>query len=277
MAFLWFISYPIHMCNPHTTTRRHVSLSGISGCLVLMTLGGLGGSVRADDQAEARVILDRAVRALGGQANLAKFQGATWTARGTVFGFDQEIAFTGGLSLRGPDRFRLDADLTLTGQAVPIKYLIVFAGTKGWWKINDNTMDLDEPRLAEEREKTYRYWVTTLLPIGGGKFKLSCLGEVRIGDHDAVGLLVSHPGHRDLDLFFDQKTGLLLKSAMRVKDPAQGTEMTEEIYYGDYQETDGLRHARTQTVKRDDKRYLEIEVSDFQPVEILDDSLFTRP
>ena len=81
-----------------------------------------------------------------------------------------------------------------------------------------------------------------------------------------------------MSLFFDKKTGLLLKTETRSKDPMAGdNEYTAETLYDDYKKVDGFPVAHKVTVKRDGKLFFASENSDVRLAEKLDDSTFEKP
>ena len=70
-------------------------------------------------------------------------------------------------------------------------------------------------QLRELQEGGYASWVTTLLPLKGQEFTLALAGEEKIRDQPAVGVLVSSRGRRDVTLFFDKESRLLVKTETR--------------------------------------------------------------
>ena len=48
----------------------------------------------ADDAAEAKAVLDKAIKAVGGMENLSKHQGVTWKGSGFFLAEDKKITFT---------------------------------------------------------------------------------------------------------------------------------------------------------------------------------------
>ena len=109
-------------------------------------------------------------------------------------------------------------------------------------------------------------------------YTLTPLGEVKVGDRPAVGVKVSSKGHRDVELYFDKDTNLLLKSQTRVKSREQeGKEMDQESLYADYKDVDGAKVPMKVTMNREGKVYVESESTDVKPVDKLDDSTFGKP
>ena len=130
--------------------------------------------------------------------------------------------------------------------------------------------------LAEAKEEAYGEWVATLLPLMDKAFTLAPLGEIRVDQRPAAGVKVSRVGRRDVNLYFDKATGLLVKIEARVKDD-DGQEVTEETFLSDYRDVQGTKQAMKTTVKRDGKPYLESEVTECRLAEKLDDGVFAKP
>ena len=159
----------------------------------------------------------------------------------------------------------------------------VVNGDKGW--IDDllgatqSVRDMSKEELAEERESQNLNSIARFAVLTDKAYTLSTVGESKVGDKEAVGILVRRKGYRDVSLFFDKRTHLLLKSETRVKDPQGGgdTEFTQEAFYDDYKKVGDLQVAHKQTVKRDGKAFLESEATEFKPEELLDDGLFAKP
>jgi hypothetical protein len=137
-------------------------------------------------------------------------------------------------------------------------------------------MDMDKDKLMEEKESSYGRWVANVMPLKDKAFTLAPLGETKVDKTDAIGIKVSHKGYRDINLFFDKKTHLLLKSETRVKDDS-GKEVTQEAYFSDYKDVEGIKHATKIVIKRDGAEFLEGETTDFKLVEKLDNSEFEKP
>jgi outer membrane lipoprotein-sorting protein len=245
-------------------------------CLTVVALTSVG-VVRADDKAETRAIIDKAIKAMGGKEKLAKEKAATFKAKGKYYGMGAAIDYTGDFAVQPPDKLRFQMDFEVNG--MKINFTFVFDGKKGWTKINDKTTAMDKEALAEAREDMYAGRVEALIPLVKAKgYELSPVGEVKVGDHDAVGIRVSHKGHRDINLFFDKKTGLLLKSERTIKDQMMGgKEMSQERLLSDYKEVDGVKRAMKVVIKRDGKKFVVSEISDLETKEKIDDSEFGKP
>ncbi|MDB5310800.1 MAG: hypothetical protein JWO38_5002 [Gemmataceae bacterium] len=231
-------------------------------------------AARADDAADARALVDKAVKAHGG-AELAKFSAYTVRMKGTVKPFDKVIAFTGVVASHGPDRQKVDIEVEDGG--LKFRFVIVLNGDKGWHRSGDETKAMDKDELAEAKELAHAGWVTTLVPLKDKTFTLATVGEIKVDGRAAVGVKVSSKGRRDVDLYFVKETGLLVKIESRVKDEGSGQEVTEETYPGEYKEVQGTKQPMKITRKRDGKAYIEGKVTGYDLAEKLDADVFAKP
>jgi hypothetical protein len=99
--------------------------------------GGNGARVRGRGsasrtggrRADARTLVEKAVKAHGGQAALDKFAGTTVKFKGTFHGQGDGVPMTGAVTTEGADKQRIEIEVEAGGQTIPI--LIVLAATRG--------------------------------------------------------------------------------------------------------------------------------------------------
>jgi hypothetical protein len=224
---------------------------------------------RADEQAELRTIIQKAIDARGGAEKLAKQAAMTWKEKGTYHGMGNALPFESDCAVQWPAQFRLEIVGIFT---------LVLDGDKGWIRANNETREMTKDELAEQKEEHYCGWVTALTPLKDKAFALAPLGEVKVEDRPAVGVRVSRTGHRDVNLFFDKKSGLLAKAEYTVKSPELGgQEVTQEVSYQDYREIEGVKHPIKVVLKRDGKLFVEGERSDLKPAAKLAEGTFAKP
>jgi hypothetical protein len=250
------------------------TLCATCAAVLLITVNGFS---RADDQADVRKVVDKAIKAHGGEQNLAKYKASSFKMKGKYYGMGEGIDYTAQFAAQLPKQIRFQIDLEVQGMQVQL--LQIVNGDKGWIKLMDNTMDMDEDTLKEAKESLYSNEVERLVPLIRDKgFKLAPLGESKVGDKAVVGIRVSREGHRDINLFFDKASGLTLKTERVIKDPmAGGKEVTETSLYSDYKAVDGVQYAAKTLIQRDGQKYVEGETTNFKPAEKLDESMFAKP
>jgi outer membrane lipoprotein-sorting protein len=231
---------------------------------------------RAPEDAQLREVVAKAIKAHGGADNLKKFKASVTTSKGKFYGLGDAVEYTGETSLQMPDRSRNMVEGKVGDNE--FKFVQVINGDKGWTKLNDNTEEMSKEALAEAREQMNLARITHLTVLTDKDYKLSSLGDAKVGDRPAVAIRVEHTGFRDVSLFFDKENHLLLKSEVRGKDLMKGgEEYTAETLYGDYKKFEGLMAAQKITIKRDGKLYVEGESTEIKFSEKLDDSVFEKP
>jgi hypothetical protein len=246
-----------------------------NGFLVFGLLVGFAAPVRADDAADARAIVEKGIKAQGGQEKLAKLSAHTVKFKGTFHGMGQAIPMTGEVLTQGNDKVKIDVEVEAGG--MKFRVVNVVAGDKGWTKMGEETKELDKDQLAEGLEQAHSGWVATLVPLTGKEFKLSTVGEIEVDKRKAVGVKAAFKGRRDVDLYFDKETGLLVKAEGRVKDEGSGQEVTEESFPSEYKDVQGTKQAMKFTVKRDGKLFIEGEATEIMLAEKFDASVFAKP
>jgi outer membrane lipoprotein-sorting protein len=250
--------------------RRIVTLGA---ALALMT----ANVVVADEQADMKALIERAIKAQGGEEKITKFKAETFKGKGKFYGNGEGADYTGEWAVQIPDKIRVQIDAEAGN--MKFTFIRVVNGDKVWQKFADMTMEVtDKDQLAEAKEESYARWAGTLVPLMGKGFQLASLGEIKVDGKPAVGVRVSHKGHRDINLFFDKDKGLLVRSENIVKDPMAGDkEMTQETLFSNYKEINGVLHPMKVVINRDGKKYVDAEITEMELKESLDDSVFGKP
>jgi hypothetical protein len=231
---------------------------------------------RADDQAELRGILDRAIRAHGGADALAKLQAGSWQAVGQMYNLGPTIEYKSSGDRVGADKARLTVETTISDQ--PVKRTIVIDGDHGWVEVNGRAQDLDAETLAEEKERAFATWVASLTPLISSNFELQAVAATTVNNRPAIGVRVVAPGHRPIVLYFDQEAGLLVKKATTIHEPhGKGADELQETYYGAYELVDGVRIARHIQVHRHGELSLDCRYTSMHMFLDLPRQVFERP
>jgi hypothetical protein len=156
-------------------------------------------------------------------------------------------------------------------------FVQVFDGKKGWQGITGMIKELDADEVKEAREQAHVGEVEGLVVLKDKSYKLSALGETKVGDRETVGVQVTKKGKRDVNLFFDKKTHLLLKAEYRALDPSK-QEVTQEKLFLDYKDVGGMKTPGRLVINNDGKKFLEIDISETNLMETpFDASVFAKP
>ncbi len=251
------------------------------GALVLAALLATPstGAPAKDDQAEAQAILDKAIKAVGGEERLAKLTSFVETAKCKSFPPDatpEECSRT--ISCRLPD---LWCRQTETDGRKGTRY--VLNGEQGWFYVEDDLYEFTKEQVDRRRERWRDELVVwQFLFFKDKDYKLSPLGASKVGDQAAVGVKASRKGVPELKLYFDRDTGLLLKREWEEVEPAPPGEkppppIIEEILYENYKEVGGIKYPSKKTSRRDKQITSEEEVTEFKIVEKFDEKTFAKP
>ncbi len=243
----------------------------LSAVLVL----GSSGVLRAADAKDATAILDKAIKALGGEEKLSKVKAVTWKSKGKLTFGDNESPFTAQTTVLGLDRYRGEFEGEFGGNS--IKGVTVLAGDKGWRKFGDMGAEMDKDALANEKRSVYLQVLPALVvPLKGKDFKVEAAGEEKVGDKPAAVVKVVGPDGKDFKLFFDKESGLPVKLVAKVIG-FTGDEFTQETTFADYKDFEGIKRATKINSKRDGKKFVEQDISDFKVLDQVKAELFAEP
>ncbi len=239
----------------------------------------LAGPAAAQDQdKEARAIVDKAIKAQGGLDKLKGIDKAfTAKGKGTINAMGMDIDFTIDVFQQPPDKSKAIINLSIAGQQLTITQ--VFNGKKGWVNFMGQTKDAEKDEIDEHLAMIHVESVCNLYVLTSDKAcKLSTLGESKVDGKEVVGVQVTKKDKRDVNLYFDKKTHLLLKSEYRAMDPFTKQEVAQEKLYSDYKELlPGIKMAAKQIVNNDGKLFMNFEMTEVRSIERHDDSVFARP
>ena len=233
--------------------------------IAVAVLAATFGPARADDP-KAKAILDRAIKALGGQEKLAKIEAFSWKAK---------VKF-------GPARREEEAEVMIKGldhmrRAYGVN-LVVLAGDKGWRKVRNATQELSDESIANEKRSIYLQVIPIiLLPIKRDDFSYEAAGEGNVGDKPALVLKITAPDGNDFMLFFDKETGLPVKEVAQIDVPG-GRKATAETIFSDYKDFGGIKKATRIEVKSlgFGSGFSQI-ITDFQVLDKVDGGTFAKP
>jgi len=244
-------------------------------CLCLVVSAGilLGLSAFAVRGAEPQAVIDKAIKAFGGEEKLGKKAGQA-KSKGMI-----EIAgpvkFTQEVSFQLPDKFKETLDMDIMGQKVNV--ITVYNGKDAWVNANGTAVALNDKQIAEMKEAANMMRIGRLIFLKEKQHELSPLGEANVEGKPADGVKVATKGFRDINLYFDKQSGLLVKVERQAFDFMNNQEVTEERIITEYQEVDGTKVPKKVLVNRNGKKFMDVEVQEYKTLDGLDDSEFAKP
>ena len=228
-------------------------------------------------QQEARAIVEKAIRAQGGEAKVAKLRTMRIKAEGTtdLVPGQPNLPFTIEDTWQMPDRYKTAISFQLMGKKFTQTQVI--DGDKGWIRTNGQVQDMPKDAVAEMKEQRYAEDLDRLGFLSAKGIEFSLLDEIKVEGKPAVGVLVTSKGHRNVTLFFDKASGWLVKREQRVLDPSSNKEVRQEVIFSDYQDKGGLKHYTKIVALRDGKKVIAARVTEVEFFEKLDAKVFAKP
>src|SRR5579872_531804 len=236
-----------------------------AGALVL----GLAGSVRADDAADAKAIVDKAVKAMGGEEALAKARMVSWKSKTTIsFNGNDNVGAT-AVVLDGVDHYRQDVTGSFNGNDFHLT--VAVSGDKGVRKFGGNSAPLEGDALAEQKRTAYLTAIPVMiLPLRDKAFKLAPIAEVKVGDKPAAGLNVTAPDKKEFKIYFDKESGLPVRMIGTVRGFGNQGEFMQTMDFSEYKDTGGIKKAMKLVAKREETPYLTQEITEFKVLDKVD-------
>lgn len=243
-------------------------------CAILAAglLLGLGRVALADDE-DGKAVVDKAVKAIGGTIDASKAY--TWKTKGNLTLNDSDNKFTTKMTAQGINHLRQEFEGEFDGN--PIKGVTVLDGDKGWRKIGDDTTKLEDDGLANEKRMVYLQIVGQAPAfLKGEGFKIESAEEEKVDGKPATRLKVTGPDEKEFEIYFDKTSGLPVKLTATVAD-FQGDEYKQDMTFSDYKEFDGVKRASKVETKRNGKKFVNYEISDFKVLDKADKDAFAEP
>ncbi len=218
---------------------------------------------------DARGVIARAIKAAGGEKNLAKHQSMTWNEKGTYYGMGKGLPFESKLAIQMPDKFRMDILGVFT---------VVYNGDKGWIVEGGETKAMSKQQHEAQQIDHRAGSIASLLPLKDKAFKLTLLDEAKVDGKPAVGVKVTRTDYPEVKLYFDKKTHLLVKTQWQSRAAEQKfKEVTAEMHYSKYQEIEGAQVPTRVVLNRDGELFVEADISDLKTVNKHEPGTFDKP
>jgi hypothetical protein len=226
-------------------------------------------------QDPARNILERAVVAHGGVERLSAVRADKVKLKGTLFLGKASAAFTDEIAVQAPGQFKSVVRLGEGQAAHTVVHLL--DGEKATILVDGRAQPVTGAALAQMRQTLQLDQAMKLVPLlRDPAFHVSGLGEYRYNGRVVVGVRVEGRGQRDLRLYFDKETALLVKSEHLLDNPG-GPDVRQEAYYADYRDVGGYRRPGKVTAYRDGKLISEAVLVEAQRFSRLDPAEFSKP
>jgi hypothetical protein len=237
-------------------------------------LGLLSTPLRADNPPVTQV-LDKAIKAMGGEERLGRLHAFSAKAKGKVILEGGSNPISSETTVEGLDHFRSQFEGEFNGNKV--EGVTVLNGDKGWRKFGDQNMEMEPDAVKNEKRTIYLMVVpASILPLKSKDFKVESAADETVRGKPAAALKVTGPDGKDFTLYFDKESGLPVRMIAKVVG-WMGDEYTQDVSYGDFKDFDGVKRASKVTIKRDGEDFVEQEITDFKPLEKVPAEKFSEP
>jgi hypothetical protein len=249
--------------------------------LVLACLPGAAWS--ADEKAMA--VIDKAIKAMGGQEKLEKAQTTYSAFTYKVFSGGNAVSGSGfgRLTIQGLENRRhvIEGDLNGTTS----KSIMILNGDQGWTQIGARAREMPPLVIALRKQANMPELLAArpnLLKSSG--FDVEWAGKQNVGDRPAFVLKVTGQDAKSLKIFYDKERGFPIKTEVRpvvpegepTRDLIFGDHKLEWIY-SDYKDFDGIKVATKAEHKKDGERIYVQEITEFKILDKVPTDTFTEP
>jgi hypothetical protein len=259
--------------------------------VMLILVHHLAAAPAKDGQEEAEAILNKAVKAHGGEDKLTKLN--TFVVKScektTVSGVETQ-SIESITSHEFPDKKRYEYKAQARGIKRVQEGVQVFNGEHAWSFTNAKTFELPNDHVTHFRRYPFHGFPVRLLPLLKGKdYKLTLVGNAKVEERTATVIMASREGAVDMKYFFDKDSGLLLKQEYlytRSEDSGEPQRascddpkaMKVQIFYEEYKEVGGIKYpSKTRTIRHETGAIAVEEITEFRIVDKFDEKTFAKP
>lgn len=223
--------------------------------------------VDAKAAAAAKIVLDSALAAKGGEAKLRALKSLRMSAKGSTLIQGQSVAVELTRTLVMPDKMRIDAELNL-GQ----KFVVAIGvdGNKGWNQEGANVSDMPAEALASVEFERWRDPELILLRHLEKGATMAPLSDDKIAGRGHAVVRLSSPMGVNVTLFIDRET----KMVSRISFEEGGAISVDD--FEDYKAINGIMvaHTRTSTAPN---RTTKVKLTKIEFDPTIDPKAFAKP
>jgi len=237
------------------------------------------GVAAADEKAEA--VVKKGIEAHGGADALNKYKAGKLKMKGEIAIMGVDIEFTGNLAYALPDRYKLDVNAEIMGMKLVVNQVVKGESIKSTVTIGGNTVPANsDAEKAELKAAAVIQEAEQLTPLlDAKKFTLKSADDDTVnGKKVSVVIVQPKVVDKELKLYFDKESGLLVKTAHKGLGPGDGgapAEVFEETYHAEFKKVNGIQLATKLTVTHDGKKFMTVDMTDLELLEKIDDKEFT--
>lgn len=222
-------------------------------------------------QTRPSILLDRAIKAAGGEERLKQYRGFEWTGFGIVHIPNRDIAIRGTWEIQPPDSAVVATYDTMRGPATTRRLII--AATRGWLLKDTTFTTLPDDLLAEEQHQYYLYSLLRLVTLKEKGVKLQGVFPDSAGH---AGFTVERKGRLPVTMYFDS-AGRVVRMITRFALPGPVAGDLQDIRFYGKIEAGGVTWFKAMEILRAGKRYFDLEIDSLTVKRSVSDTLLAGP
>ncbi len=229
---------------------------------------------RAAAQDDPKEIVKKAIAAHGGADKLNKYKASRNSSKGTISLMGVDLDFTSDTVSMYPSKQKIVIKMDFMGQSITVVQMIV--GDKVSQTVNGTAQEIPDAQKAELKQSMEMQHAMNLTPLLQDKeFKLKSIPAIKVNGKEAAGVAVTGTNLKEIKMYFDRASHLLVKLERMGADPTGGGgEVKQEMFLSDYQDVSGLKKPTKVSMTNDGKKFMESTVIRQQVMEKIDDKEF---
>ena len=227
------------------------------GILAVAVLAALGGGASPSSPSpmaspDPSAILDRAIKAAGGEERLRHAAVLKWRGRAVIHAGEQPVRLEGRWIVEPPDRAVVATWETAKGESSTRRLILL--GSEGWMERGGTRTPMPAAILANERDQFYLYSLMRLLPLRDAGSRPTATGP--------RSLRVEREGRPTVEMIFDL-SGRLDRMKARIANPGSGDPIAEEITLEGAVTGGGIAWPLRFFVTQDGAPFFDLELTEF--------------
>src|SRR5262245_10443571 len=244
----------------------------------LAVVFAVAGVAAADDKAEA--IVKKGIEAHGGADNLNKYAAAKYTIKGEVAVMGSDVEFTGDMAHVVPGKFKMNLNFEIMNMKFVMTQVLNGDKFKRTIKIGDNVIPSDDENKDELRIASADQSAQQLTPLLDAKaFTIRAADDEDVnGKKAAVVVATPKTVDREIKMYFDRESGLLVKTGYKALGPGDGgarAEVYKESYFSEFQKVSGIQVPTKLVQNYDGMKFLTATMTDYEVRATIDEKEFT--
>ncbi|HJZ92197.1 MAG TPA: hypothetical protein VKE40_15080 [Gemmataceae bacterium] len=236
------------------------------------------GVAAADEKAEA--IVKKGIEAHGGADNLNKYPAAKFTIKGEVAVMGSDVEFNGDMAHVIPGKFKMNLNFEFMNMKFFMTQVLNGDKFKRTIKVGDNIVPAEDEDKDEIKMNSAEQAALQLTPLLDAKaFTIRAADDEDVnGKKAAVVVATPKTIDREIKLYFDKESGLLVKTGYKGLGPGGAgarAEVYKESYYSEFKKVNGIQVTTKLVQNHDGKKFLTATMSDYEVLEKIDDKEFS--